>query len=84
MEDHLSEEQRAVSRAFEKMAELSLVQSHYIFMIENVDKVTRYHNHRNLFQLLELLPSHLFGGIFYPLIIMLMKRGFANSVSVPF
>ena len=68
MEDHLSEEQKAAARAFEKLAELSLVQSHYLFMIENVDKV------------LGLLPPHLFGGILYPLLMILMKRGFVNMV----
>ncbi|CAJ0604907.1 unnamed protein product [Cylicocyclus nassatus] len=68
LEDHLHDEQKALSRAFEEMAHDSLAKSHQIFRLENVS------------QLADMLPQEVF-GFFYPIWIYLFKRKYVNNVS---
>ncbi|KAK5978498.1 hypothetical protein GCK32_001732 [Trichostrongylus colubriformis] len=68
LEDHLNDEQKAVSRAFEELAHNSLLASHRLFRLENVS------------QFAELLPPNLFGFL-HPFIVMLFKRKYVNSTA---
>ncbi|KAK6045993.1 hypothetical protein COOONC_16503 [Cooperia oncophora] len=68
LEDHLNDEQKAISRAFEELAHHSLLASHRLFRLENVS------------QFAELLPPTLF-GFFHPFIVWLVKRNYVKSVS---
>ncbi|KAJ1370196.1 hypothetical protein KIN20_031876 [Parelaphostrongylus tenuis] len=68
LEDHLNDEQKAVSRAFEELAHNSLLVSHKVFRLENVSEFA------------ELLPPSLY-GIFSPIIVALFKRRFVSMTT---
>ncbi|XGW08823.1 hypothetical protein V3C99_011272 [Haemonchus contortus] len=68
LEDHLNDEQKAVSRAFEELAHNSLMASHRLFRLENITQFT------------ELLPPNLF-GFFHPIIVMLFKRSYVSKTA---
>ncbi|CAI4232979.1 unnamed protein product [Auanema sp. JU1783] len=67
LEEHLSDEQRATGRAFEKMAETSLSQSLLVSRLENIDKI------------IENLPPHLYGGIWFYLFSGIFKKYFVKA-----
>lgn len=67
LEDHLNDEQRAVSRAFEELVHNSLWVSHKLFRLKNVSEFA------------ELIPN--LYGIFQPLIVALFKRRFVRMTS---
>ncbi|KJH51306.1 hypothetical protein DICVIV_02509 [Dictyocaulus viviparus] len=69
LEDHLNDEQKAVSRAFEELAHNSLMISHKILRLENVS------------EFVGLLPPEFF-GFFYPLLITLFKRKFIRATTM--
>ncbi|VDL79097.1 unnamed protein product [Nippostrongylus brasiliensis] len=68
LEDHLTEEQKAVSRAFEHLAHTSLFASHRLFRLENVS------------QFAELLPPNIF-GLFHPFVVQFFKRSYVSSTA---
>ncbi|KAE9414766.1 hypothetical protein Angca_008483 [Angiostrongylus cantonensis] len=68
LEDHLNDEQKAVSRAFEELAHNSLLVSHKLFRLEHVSEFA------------DLLPPDLY-GVFQPLIVTLFKRRFASMTT---
>lgn len=68
LEDHLNDEQKAISRAFEELAHNSLFASHKLFRLENIS------------QFAELLPPNIFGFL-HPLILHLCKRNYVNTTA---